>query len=235
MSKPLRKAATMIVCAPTTTGFKILMVKRGSTAKFMPNAYVFPGGVQDPEDPTSRHTALRELYEETGILLQHHNNYQILDGSKTAYLNAIGGSWQQSPTASVLPYSRWITPEQEKMRFDTMFYLCALPTTKTNHHQPPDVIMQVSEISDTVWVTPQEALERHSVPEKAFRLPPPQWFTMNELSKYRTVDEVLAMYQGKDEDTVPTKQPVLQKGKSKDGADVMNVIFPGDAEHFSKS
>jgi len=72
------------------------MVERNSHGMFG-NLVVFPGGVADKDDGGPRHTALRELEEETGIHVD-------------------------DPGSLVL-ISRWVTPRIAPQRFDTMFYL----------------------------------------------------------------------------------------------------------------
>lgn len=58
----MQKSVTSIV----TDGKQVLLLKRGSTAPWMPNKYCFPGGkIEEGEDIVS--SGLRELKEETGI------------------------------------------------------------------------------------------------------------------------------------------------------------------------
>src|SRR5215216_1510196 len=84
----------------SSSGIEVLLGKRTSKARFMAGVWVFPGGAVDGaenDDRTHRATALRELEEETGVSLE-------------------------GPDALV-PFSRWITPEQVRIRYDTRFYL----------------------------------------------------------------------------------------------------------------
>jgi 8-oxo-dGTP pyrophosphatase MutT (NUDIX family) len=111
---------------------EVLLVKRSSTASFMPGVWVFPGGVVDPGDGEGedgfRAAAVRELAEEASIELE-------------------------SPGALV-PFSRWITPEAVPIRFDAWFYLALAPA-----HSPPKHDGQETE--DTGWYEPRAALDAH--------------------------------------------------------------------------
>ena len=114
------------------------MGRRTSGARFMANVWVFPGGAveagpgADVTEGDFRETALRELEEEVAI--------QIDD------------------VGSLVPFSRWVTPEQVKVRYDTRFYLALAPA----HSSPePDG----SEIVEVSWLKPQAALDRHQAGE----------------------------------------------------------------------
>jgi 8-oxo-dGTP pyrophosphatase MutT (NUDIX family) len=115
----------------SSAGLEILLAKRTSKARFMADVWVFPGGAVDgtqDDDEAHRRTALRELEEEAGVSLPG--------------------------TESLVPFSRWITPEQVKIRYDTRFYLArAGPHTAPR----PDGV----EIVELAWFAPAEALARH--------------------------------------------------------------------------
>jgi len=86
MSTP-RLAATVLLCQPTSVGrFSLLMIRRAAKSRFMPGAHVFPGGVLEDADKDQawetlvgqnlsqdaraiRITCIRELFEETNVLL----------------------------------------------------------------------------------------------------------------------------------------------------------------------
>lgn len=95
-----RPAASVIVLRDSADGPEVLLVQRNPEARFMPSAWVFPGGaVHDPEAPAQ--TALRELEEEAGVRIED------VEGLAT--------------------FSRWITPAQVTTRFDTWFFVAAAP------------------------------------------------------------------------------------------------------------
>src|SRR5436853_5361997 len=92
-----RPAATVIVLRGGADGLEVLLVKRNPEARFMGGAWVFPGGAVDRREGEGqaalRAAAVRELSEEAGIDLPGETE--------------------------LIPFSRWITPAQVKIRFDT--------------------------------------------------------------------------------------------------------------------
>ena len=131
-----RPAATVILLRGATEGLRVLLVKRNPQARFMGGAWVFPGGAVDREegrgDRALRAAALRELAEEAGIELR-------------------------GPQALV-PFSRWITPEEIKIRFDTWFYLAAAPPRA-------EARVDGREVVEARWYEPRKALEAASAGE----------------------------------------------------------------------
>src|SRR3954466_12166401 len=123
-----RQAATVIVLRGGSDALEVLLVRRNPAQRFMGGAWVFPGGALDREDgegePALKITAARETREEASVHV---------------------------PSGELVPYSRWITPKQVKIRFDTWFYLA---------EAPPDAEPEVDgqECVDWRWATPQDAL-----------------------------------------------------------------------------
>src|SRR5579871_5836621 len=100
-----RLAATVMLLRGGTETLEVLLVRRNPAARFMGGAWVFPGGAVHSGEGTGqdalRRAAVRELGEEAGVEL------------------AAG--------ADLVLFSRWITPAEVKIRFDTWFYLAAAP------------------------------------------------------------------------------------------------------------
>ena len=109
---------------------EVLLVQRNPQSRFMGGAWVFPGGAVDRAEGSGREAleaaALRELHEEAGV---------HLDGPE-----------------QLIPFSRWITPAEVKIRFDTWFYVAAMPAGAK-----PQVDRR--EVVDARWYTPGAALE----------------------------------------------------------------------------
>src|SRR3954463_6203919 len=94
---PPRVAASVIVMRDAELGPEVLLVQRNPAARFMGGAWVFPGGAVHEDDGDPAGTGVRELEEEAGL---------AIDDSGT-----------------LVAWSRWITPAQVKIRFDTWFYV----------------------------------------------------------------------------------------------------------------
>ncbi len=170
-----RPAATVILLRRggrhTDRGLELLMLRRGAQARFMPGVWVFAGGVVDEADREQappadsgadadewahRVCGARELGEEGGI--------------------AIGPE-------VLAPWSRWITPEQVPLRFDTRFYVGLAPA----HSKPePDR----NEMDEARWIAPQEALDAGARGELEISFPTIRH--LEELTGFATADEVVA-------------------------------------------
>jgi 8-oxo-dGTP pyrophosphatase MutT (NUDIX family) len=124
-----RPAASLILLRDGSDGAEVLLVQRNPEQKFMGGAWVFPGGGTGPDDADPAATALRELEEEAGI--------------------ALGAE------AELVPFARWIAPEQVSVRFDTWFFAAAAPA-----EAEPSV--DGRECVDARWIRPADALAAHA-------------------------------------------------------------------------
>jgi len=168
-----RPAATIILLRRggkhAQRGLEVLLARRADSQSFMPGVWVFPGGAVDEGEEFAA-CAVRELSEETGIEL--------------------------SQDAQVLPWMRWITPEEVPVRFDTLFFVAVAPA-----HSPPkpDGI----EISDAAWFSPRAALDANEAGEIALVFPTIK--TLETLLPYATAEEVMAVAPGR------SVEPVLPR------------------------
>jgi 8-oxo-dGTP pyrophosphatase MutT (NUDIX family) len=125
-----RPAATVILLRGGGDSLELLLVRRNPESRFMGGAWVFPGGAVDAGEGQGesalRAAAVRELAEEAGVVL--------------------------AGPHELVPFSRWITPAQVKIRFDTWFFLATAP----DRAQPA---VDGQEVVDARWYSPGEALE----------------------------------------------------------------------------
>jgi 8-oxo-dGTP pyrophosphatase MutT (NUDIX family) len=186
---PARQAATVILLRGADEQLEVLLVKRTPKARFMGGVWVFPGGAveqdEGEDDEAHRRAAVRELHEEAGIQLEG--------------------------PAELVKFSRWITPAEVKVRFDTHFFLASLPTD-----QEPKV--DGEECVDLGWFTPQGALEAHGREEIALVFPTIKH--LEQLSEFTTASELLRHTSGR---AVVAVQPrVVLEGKGG------RVVLPGE-------
>jgi 8-oxo-dGTP pyrophosphatase MutT (NUDIX family) len=174
---PIRDAATVLLMRQSPRGSEILMGQRGAGAAFMPSKYVFPGGVADPDDagiplarplaeaclsrlsaratpglgPQLAACALRELYEETGLILGVPDDWP-LPPPRDWHRFAEAG---YRPDASALTFVfRAITPAGRPRRFDARFFLADAGRIAGNVE---DFSGACEELSHLHWVQLSEA------------------------------------------------------------------------------
>jgi 8-oxo-dGTP pyrophosphatase MutT (NUDIX family) len=190
-----RPAATVVVArAASNDQFEVLMVRRNDRVAFMAGAFVFPGGrVEDDElaqtatDPLwpYRLAATRELEEEAGVRVR---------------------------PESLIPIAHWITPEVETRRYDTRFFLAAMPPGQEPRHD-------AEETTEFAWLTPRDAIERCLRGE--IMLPPPTWTTLKRMQRHRSLEELFAW--ARSVATIPAVQPRLLKDEQQ-----TVLTLPGD-------
>jgi 8-oxo-dGTP pyrophosphatase MutT (NUDIX family) len=161
-----RPASSVLVIDHRARPWRVLMMRRPQGAEFAPGAYVFPGGSRHLEDAVfgdaDRATAVRELFEEVGVLLARRHDGSFARDRECRRLRAVlegGTSFPDALAACELSpafdrltlLSRWITPEPLRRRFDTRFYLARRPAAQTLHPQP-------GEVEEVIWVSPARAL-----------------------------------------------------------------------------
>ena len=155
----------------------------------MGGAWVFPGGAvkRDEGDgqPALRKAAVRELSEEAGIKLARPDR--------------------------LVPFSRWITPPQVKIRFDTWFYLAELPSAAT-----PAV--DGEEVVDARWYDPRGALQAAELGELFLVFPTIKH--LEQLSAFASASELIEYARG--HEVHPVQPRVVLSGE------VARVVLPGE-------
>ena len=137
------------------------MVQRPGGAEFAPGAYVFPGGTVHEDDrmfpDEIRAAAVRELFEEAGILLAHgageHECAKVreLTAAGVVFGDALNNVGLTPSFDDLVMFARWVTPAQLRRRFDARFYLARMPVGQRVRPQP-------GEVTDWLWNSPSRAL-----------------------------------------------------------------------------
>ncbi|MCJ0761956.1 MBL fold metallo-hydrolase [Variovorax terrae] len=204
---PTRPAATVLLLRDTPQGIEVLMTRRSMTASFAPGAYVFPGGGVDAADsaahaiaarrPTQSElhltqaiAAIRESFEELGILLARHADGRPANAADIAALDRKAPFAAQCQARGltlaadqVFVLAHWITDRDLPRRFDVPFLVARMPEGQ----QP---VADEAEQFEPVWVRPVDALARHRAGQ--FFIIFPTIRTLERLQAFQSVDEVLA-------------------------------------------
>ena len=203
---PLRPAATVLLMRDGPGGIEVLMTRRSMTASFAPGAYVFPGGGIDAADAqangmaqrrpkqsdlhlTQAIAAIRESFEELGILFARHAQGRWADNADIAQIDRKAPFATQCQAKGltlaadqVFVLAHWITDRDLPRRFDVPFLVARMPEGQTP-------VADESEQFEPVWVRPQDALERHAAGQ--FFIIFPTIRTLERLKAFATVDAVL--------------------------------------------
>lgn len=171
-TQELKAAASVILMREGDSGVEIYLLRRHRKSGFMASSYVFPGGIADEGESDPRETAVRELFEESGILMTKKSFSAQERQSMRDALNRDGSAPPAGTmdTSGLHYFAHWITPTVEKRRYSAEFYLAVMPE---GQEASPDN----KEMVDETWVTPEQALAQ----AKELRLPPPQVRTFLEL------------------------------------------------------
>ena len=184
-----RQAASVIVIRGGADDLELLLVKRNPAQRFMGGAWVFPGGAVDAHegegDAAHRAAAVRELEEEATIA--------------------------GVDPAALVKFSRWITPSEVKIRFDTHFFIVELPP---DAEPRPDG----QECVDARWFTPRAALEAHG--EGEILLVFPTIKHLEQVGRFATADALLGYAAGRD--VVAVLPKLVVAGES------ARIVLPGE-------
>jgi 8-oxo-dGTP pyrophosphatase MutT (NUDIX family) len=217
-------AATVILVRDATPGLEVFLVRRHIKSDFASNAYVFPGGKIDESDQMAQEFvripstnaqepslgwpavfagAIRETFEEAGILLAaHHSGAQIMldcDGITEEEIDAwrsrirtgentlsdlcrtkgftIHGDW-------LALFSNWVTPPIFSKRFDTYFFVGRVPQGQSAR------LSDERELTAGSWITPTEALRRAKEPD--FPLVFATEKHLEQLGRFGSVNDIFA-------------------------------------------
>jgi recombination protein RecT len=202
-----RPAATVLLLREAPgAGIEVLMTRRSASASFAPGAYVFPGGGIDALDAQSHDVAthrpaqagepltqaiaaIRESFEELGVLLARHADGRAVHAQDLATLD------RHQPLAAqcrerglrlaadeVFVLAHWTTDRDLPRRFEVPFLVARMPAGQ----QP---VADEAEQFEPVWVSPADALRRHE--EGSFFMIFPTIRTLQRLTRFDAVAAVL--------------------------------------------
>lgn len=253
-----RPAATLILVRDGAHGLEVFMLQRTHQAAFVPGGYVFPGGAVDAGDSdpflaqgfaddsdASRRlglssgglaywtAAIRECYEEAGILLANDARGRPLDAAEPALRAALEEArgkvasgempfaelcraLDMRPAFDRLAYfAHWITPAGAPRRFDTRFFVGVAPAGQCGSHDNGETIA-------SMWLRPEDALARHKSGEVDM-----MFATVRTLQTLAGFDRTSALMDyARSLATVPTHQPRVSTGSQG-----RRVLIQGDAAY----
>jgi len=225
----------------------------------MAGNHVFPGGTleKEDEDPRiasnsvpvepggeglpSRIAAIREVFEEAGILLagrlsagagpminleedgatreRFHGYRKMLEAGRMTLMELVEREGLLLRPGALHYFAHWITPVNRPLRFDTYFFLCVCPD---GQEAAPDEM----ETTAGLWISPEGALTANR--EGRLFLSPPTLKLLEDLTPFRKPAQLLSAFDGKD------VAPVLSVYAEAGGQSL--VVFPWDAdfERFEK-
>src|SRR5215211_1912576 len=147
--------------------------------------------------------AVRETFEESGVLLagatatdvvadtsapEWETAREALEARELSLSTLLAGRGLVLRADLLRPWAHWITPVQEKRRFDTRFFVAALPSGQRTR----DVAGEAERVA---WARPADALV--SLERGEIVMVPPTAITLRELARHRSVADVLAAADGR--------------------------------------
>ncbi len=175
-------AATVLAIRDGVSGLEVFMIRRHDKMEFMSGAFVFPGGKTDPQDEDPRLldicdgldddssvyrvAAVREAFEECGVLLARelgqealvsgkdllgldHWRGRIHKGESTLY-DFLTAEGLRLACDMLVHFAHWVTPLIMPRRFDTQFFLVPTPADQLLVHDGHESV-------DSLWIRPQDA------------------------------------------------------------------------------
>ena len=183
---PAVPSATIMMLRQRPSGLEVFMVVRHHQIDFASGALVFPGGKADPQDfdddlvpyldgaaedvdmRAIQVSAIREAFEECGILLARETGESgLIGGERLRQLEPYRTSLHRGEVPlktfvereglrlacdQLVHFAHWVTPTMLPKRFDTHFFLAAAPEDHLAVHDGHESV-------DSVWIRPADALE----------------------------------------------------------------------------
>ena len=236
----VRQAATVVVLRRSEAGMQVLLMRRAPReGDIHSGACVFPGGLLDAADAEGSalcsglddaqasarlglpsgglaywFAALRECFEEAGLLVASAQDRSHLDAAQLAQIAAQRDALNRRELTMaaicrrfgihlaadrIVYLDHWLTPPGVPKRYDTRFFVTEAPDLQVASQDDQETDAQL-------WLTPAEGLERR----KELKLAPPTYKILELLQRLGTVDAVLA--HARSLQAVPCIMPRLATG-----------------------
>ncbi|MBK8199495.1 MAG: NUDIX hydrolase [Acidobacteria bacterium] len=235
-----RLSATILLLRDAAPKPEVLMVKRHYEIDFAAGALVFPGGKANATDASpgwddwtdgdygpvqqdARISAIREAYEESGLVIARHRSARgpgaalvdaeiadklspfraAVDRGEESFLELMRANDLVLALDSLVHFGHWITPIMMPKRFDTHFYLAPAPARQIAAHDG-------RETTDAVWLSADDALaqERDGRATIIF----PTRMNLVKLAKASSVDMAVKTFGAE-----PVVSVLPRPGKTDDG------------------
>lgn len=247
---PPAPSATVVLLRDAADDLEVFLLRRHGQSDVLGGAYVFPGGKVDAEDadwadrldvaPAELHallgepeltplqaaglfvTAIREVFEETGLLFADLTPQQARDAwaalRQGPRFDELLEPLQPRLIASALhPWSRWVTPTLSSVgrkRFDTRFFVATVPPGQHPGHDE-------HEATESLWLAPRTALRQYW--DGLIELAPPQIMSLTHLARHRSVAGVFA--------AAAARPPPCIRPEPRDVDGLRVLCYPGDPWH----
>ena len=222
VAPPVREAATVMLVRDAPH-LEVFMLRRNLGALWVGGAHVFPGGAVDagdrderllsrcdgPDDVTASRllghdsgglgywvAAIRETFEEAGVLLARHSDGSLIDPNDAAWGRLVDARYSLNAgecsfvevvesedlmlaCSSLMLFSHWITPAGMPRRYDTWFFVAAAPEGHSYLHDDGETV-------ESAWKRPPEAVAEAERDEIDLILPTRR--SLDALSHFRNTE-----------------------------------------------
>ena len=218
---PVRRAATVVLARDGDRGLEVFTLHRAAALVFAPGVVAFPGGGVDPTDraeitvpgrplswwaqrlavpePEAAEllaAAVRELFEETGVLLggappvepepsaERERLRLELTAHRIGVADVLAAEGIPAPFDQLVPWARWITPPGQTRRYDTFFFVAPVPDGQ-------QAAMVTTEADHGQWDRPADLIAAHAAGERAIM--PPTLSVLHQVGDAASVAELLTI------------------------------------------
>jgi 8-oxo-dGTP pyrophosphatase MutT (NUDIX family) len=229
---PVRDAATVVMLRDGARGVEVWLLTRVRQMVFAAGMSVFPGGrVDDADGQVPLHgadlenialrfgcdeplahqliaAAVREIFEETGVLVTvppgdlSASRADVEEG-RVSFGDLLRERGLAVDASALRPWARWVTPAGEVRRYDTRFFVAALPEGVEASHV-------TTEASSAEWLPIGTAIEQAQRGERGFM--PPTLATLVSLQEFGSVAEAMATSESRSMEPVRPELQIADDG-----------------------